>query len=439
VSNSFLYDEKLFVNREREIRQICELIDKFKELVNSRQKVIAVHGQRGAGKTWFSLHLHRTVFKRPEYQERLESCLVALSPAPVPDRGPQNDEFLVVLSPGNKQSDEATVLELLKQLIKRYSPQDNVSTYDLYECSSWLVRYLSSNNNNDTHLFVLIVDSYMESPAPLQKLFETYLLAPLAPLDRCLLILTGRGGLRPSMNLSLLPRSDATIALASFVSDGVGSDAVADLIRTALQVEKQDADKMAKTVTKLGGSYPLAIRQLADFVKKFASELHTLPPASPLHTLPPVSPPTPEFCQEFSTIVDNLLSLSGPDAERKRTRTYFEALCILDGFREVELKELLSAQSQSPLSNAEARAVMSTLLQTALIEFRDNRYHIHDSIQPILEKYLYICKPETWDTLQGTAAAMYEKWAGGYPQHRLEFERRRQRHIDALGKTALAV
>ena len=430
MSNSFLYEKRLFVNRECEIEQICELIDKFEQQATSRQKVIAVHGQRGAGKTWYSLHLHRTVFKQPEYQRWLKSCLVALSPAPVPDRGPQNDEFLVVLSPGNKQSDEATVLELLKQLIKRYSPQDNVSTYDLYECSSWLVRYLSSNNNNDTHLFVLIVDSYMESPAPLQKLFETYLLAPLAPLDRCLLILTGRGELPPSMNLSLLPRLDAAIALASFVSDDAGSDAVAELIRTALQVGEQKAAEMATTVKWLGGNYPLAIRQLADFVKKFASELRTLPPASP---------PTPEFCQEFSRIVDTLLPLSGTDAERKQTRTYFEALCILDGFKEPELKELLSAQSQSPLSGAKARAVMSTLLQTALVEFRDKRYHIHDSIRPVLEKYLCICKPETWDTLQRAAATMYEKWAGDYPQYHQEFKERRQRHLDALGKTALAV
>jgi hypothetical protein len=137
--------------------------------------------------------------------------------------------------------------------------------------------------------------------------------------------------------------------------------------------------------------------------------------------------------------VDILLLLSGTDAERKQTRTYFEALCILDGFKEVEIKELLSEQSQSPLSGAKARAVMSTLLQTTLVEFRDKRYHIHDSIRPVLEKYLCICKPETWNMLQRAAAAMYEKWAEDYPQYHQEFRERRKRHLDALGKTALAV
>ena len=72
MSNSFLYEKRLFVNRECEIEQICELIDKFEQQATSRQKVIAVHGQRGAGKTWYSLHLHRTVFKQPEYQRWLK-------------------------------------------------------------------------------------------------------------------------------------------------------------------------------------------------------------------------------------------------------------------------------------------------------------------------------------------------------------------------------
>ena len=429
MSNPFLYEEKLFVNREREIEQIGKLLEQARAQANRRRKVIAVHGLRGAGKTWFSLHLQRTVFRRPEYRPWLESCLVAVSPEPAPDPGAQGAEFVVGLLPDNPPPDyDTAVRELLKQLIGRYSSQHNVSTYDLHERSRLFVQCLSGHLQTDARFFVLIVDSYMESPPPLQKLLETYLLAPLAALDRCRLILTGRGELPPSMNLSLIPHREDAIVLASFEDDGAQSDSAAALIRTALQVGEQEAAAMAATVKWLGGNYPLAIRQLADFVKKFAEHLNPLPPASP---------PTPAFRQEFSAIVDTLLSLSG--AERQQTRAYFEVLCILDGFKEAELKEILSAHSRTSLSDAAARAVMNTLLRTALVEFREKRYQIHDSIRPVLEKYLYLCEPQTWATLQNAAAAMYGKWAGEHPQHSEYYKARQKRHLDALGETAIAV
>ncbi len=428
MSEAFSYHAGHFVDRNAEIEQICARLELRRAQANLPRKVIAVHGQRGAGKSWFSLYLHRTVFSK--YEDWLKSCLV-LAGCPLPNTTLQAREFAVKTPAQDTEQDfPNAVLSLLRQLVKLYIEEEVPSTYDLSECSSWFVELLRSRSSTN-QLFVLIVDSYMESPSPLQKLLEAYLLAPVAALERSLLILTGRGELPPSMNLSLSPDRYDAIHLTPFTGDSQ-MDPAAELIRAALNVEQAQAAAIARTVRWLGGQYPLAIRLLADFVQDYQPGSNGLP-ADPTRI--------ESYCQSFRHIVDTLLALSGSNAkQRQKTREYFEALCILDGFKEAEIIQLLPVYtSAGSLSPKEARDVMSSLLETKLIAFTGGRYQIHDSVRPVLEKYLRVCEPEIWRKLQKAAVAMYTKWAEQYQVQSQRFTERAQKHRDALNQPLAVV
>jgi len=428
VPEAFPYHADHFVDRESDIKHICARLERRRAQTNLHRKVIAVHGQRGAGKSWFSLRLHRTVLS--EHEDWPESCLV-LAGWPLPNMELQAREFAVEKpTQDTEQAFQEAVLSLLRQLVTWYTGQEVPPTYDLSECSSWFVELLHDRIPTN-QLFVLIVDSYMESPSPLQKLLEAYLLAPVAALERSLLILTGRGELPPSMNLSLLPDRDDAIHLTPFTGDSQ-PDFAAELIRAALNVKQAQAAAIARTVRRLGGQYPLAIRLLADFVQDYQPGSNGLP-ADPTRI--------ESYCQSFRHIVDTLLALSGSNAkQRQKTREYFEALCILDGFKEAEIIQLLPVYtSAGSLSPKEARDVMSSLLETKLTAFTGGRYQIHDSVRPVLEKYLRVCEPDIWRNLQEAAVAMYTNWAEQYEVHSQRFTERAQRHRDALNQPLAVV
>jgi len=59
-SPSSSYDPVKFVNREEEIQQIFSLLKQ----AQPRVRAVVIDGDRGVGKTWLSLHFHRTVLKK---------------------------------------------------------------------------------------------------------------------------------------------------------------------------------------------------------------------------------------------------------------------------------------------------------------------------------------------------------------------------------------
>jgi hypothetical protein len=54
------YDPGKFIDREEEINQVILLLSQEQ----SRVRALVINGDRGVGKTWLSLHLHRRVFKK---------------------------------------------------------------------------------------------------------------------------------------------------------------------------------------------------------------------------------------------------------------------------------------------------------------------------------------------------------------------------------------
>ena len=54
------YEPKKFINRKEEINQIVSRMRQSQPGV----RAIVIAGERGAGKTWLALHLHRTIFKK---------------------------------------------------------------------------------------------------------------------------------------------------------------------------------------------------------------------------------------------------------------------------------------------------------------------------------------------------------------------------------------
>lgn len=435
---STLYKAHLFVNRRDEIDKICRKVSEREDSASSRPKIIVVDGQRGAGKSWLSLHLHRTIL-RQEYPSWLRSCLVMLGPVSSDSSGV--NEFRIVQPIGDaKNLFKNETLDLLRSLANSQS-HEPLSAGDLSEYSSWLVRGISRKieQTNNALLFVLIVDSYMESPPELQKLLEKYLLAPVAALDRSLIILTGRGELPPSMNLSLLPEKGDVIELAPFVNgpvapgqtsvDGGRLADATELVRTSLQIDAARAAEIASQVDILGGRYPLAIWLLANFVQNHWPHATEFPGERIDQNLR----------KEYSHVVDLLLALPDND-DRLQIRMYLESLCILDGFKEHEVSFMLTAHSQltggmastSTMPLPQARKVLSLLLQTALVDFLDKRYRIHESVRPALAKYLEICNPRIWVALHNKAIEMYDNWSRDYPDYKTEFDNLARNHRDIL-------
>lgn len=54
------YEPQKFINRDEEIKQILTLLKQ----AQPRVRAVVIDGDRGAGKTWLSLHLHRAIFKQ---------------------------------------------------------------------------------------------------------------------------------------------------------------------------------------------------------------------------------------------------------------------------------------------------------------------------------------------------------------------------------------
>lgn len=427
----YKYNVEAFLNRAAEQERAAGFIENLysKELQDSR--VLVFTGERGAGKSWLAHHLHNVLFAHggdehlpATLQGRLakysvDSFLICLSPAvEFAAQEQQDNEFFA--SPN-----EASEIELASILEKigKYVGAVYSSEASLLDKTDALIKTIEQNNSDNEQLFVLILDSVFETDRKILQKLETFLLAPLVGLKNTAIIMTGRGPIPPwrSGDLRVNPEKDV-VALETFDENDVYS-----------QIEWHADDKPK-----------------AEILRKFAPQIFNVSHGFPLNTtylavnIPKqiknknVDELTPNDIHVVWTSVLNGLAdfLLG---QWRDYRQDFEAVSILQSFREWELAPVLDAYDPSAnyaTDQRKTRDKNNELLQTRLIQWSPElkAYEMHQPVKKVLETYLLLEKPDVWRNLHDAAQQLYLRMADQHTKFSNEFRERAAHHTECLEK-----
>ena len=258
------YYPDLFVNREKEIKTVTSALQNIACGNAEQRQVIVFHSERGLGKSWLVLHLHRSaIASTPIQNYRIVSFLISLTPPPERLQKGEREWYI----PNNDISqiasgDEQHYEHLLQNLLAWVAKQLDIvrSPYaSLRDLSAWLAQDLRKKLESEQDLIIcLILDSVFEANRSFLDDLERYLLAALAALPRVLIIMTGRG--RPYLWKSpylRIEREDQSLTPFSL-------EQVAEQIRRSLRdisvtanLSDEAIEQLAKKVINLGGGYPL--------------------------------------------------------------------------------------------------------------------------------------------------------------------------------------
>ncbi|WP_236631149.1 ATP-binding protein [Chloroflexus sp. MS-G] len=457
-----VYKADLFVNREKEIETVTKALENIARGDAEQVRTIVFQGERGLGKSWLALHLHRSVLKQtssdPPPAYRILSLLICLTPPPKDKEFQVGEREWYITSNDISQiesGDERHYEHLLQELLAWIAEQlDIVRTpyASLRDLSAWLAQDVRKKLESERDLIIcLILDSVFEANRGFLDYLERYLLAAFAALPRVLIIMTGRG--RPYLWKSpylRLEREDQSLTPFSL-------EQVAEQIRKSLQKSSQGspqespqdtliaanlsdeefrqlAEKLAKKVINLGGGYPLTNELLARaFVDQVRDRL------SKGDDLEQTINDVTIDDKVLEGVASRLLEVI-PEKWRDELREVLNALCVLkDGFREHEMPYFLAELRNTELKGPEytiaaMRGLRDLLLETNLGRWQDARYVLDEAVRTVLEQLLKSQKREVWRRLHERAVNLYEDWAKRYPNSRQYFEQRAEYHRGVLAE-----
>jgi hypothetical protein len=444
-----VYRPDLFVNREQEIETVNRALQNIARGGGDAEQVrtIVFRGERGLGKSWLALHLHRSVLKDealPNY--RIVSLFVRLAPLPE-GLTVDKQEWHITDDDASRiaEGDERHYELLLQKLVAWVAEQLGIvrAPYaPVRDLSAWLAQDVKKKLESERNLVIcLILDSVFETNWNFLDHLERYLLAAFAALPRVLIVMTGRG--RPYLwkspylrtereDQSLTPFSVEQVVeqiRRSFGNAPNLSPAVAGLSDEALT-------RLARRVIDLGGGYPLTNELLASaFVRQ---ALDRLPEGGSLEQA--LDRETID-ASVLENVANRLLEVV-PGDQRHSLDEIFNALCVLkDGFRENEMPYLLAAlRNTQPEGSAYTIAAMrelrDRLIETNLVRWQDKRYVLDEAVRTVLEQYLKLQRRDVWRRLHACAADLYATWAQKYPGSRGYFDQRAVYHRSILGEDA---
>jgi len=195
-----VYKDDLFVNRYKEIETVTKALENIARGDAEQVRTIVFQGERGLGKSWLALHLHRSVLKQtssdPRLAYRILSLLICLTPPP--ERLQKGErEWYITNDNQIASGDERHYEHLLQELLAWIAKQLDIvrSPYaSLRDLSAWLAQDLRKKLESEQDLIIcLILDSVFEANRGFLDYLERYLLAAFAALPRVLIIMTGRG------------------------------------------------------------------------------------------------------------------------------------------------------------------------------------------------------------------------------------------------------
>lgn len=430
------YSPGLFVNRETEIRRVTDALQGIADGKAEHARTIVFRGERGLGKSWLAIHLHRYVLReeapRLLLQHSIVSFLINLTPPfdhSIEETTPAGEwritrEEADRIVAGGDQAFEAVLQRMLNWLAEQldvvrapYAP--------VRDLSAWLAMDIKNKLDQEASLLIcLTLDSIFEVNQDFLDVLERHVLATLAALPRVLIVMTGRG--RPYLWKSPYLRAEREEQpLQPF-----GVEQVADQIRRALhdtpdlpepvnQLSDDAITRLAERVIAMGGGYPLTNHLLALALVRRALDRLPDDQRNNAERLADALDQTPIDIEILEQVADRLLEVVPAD-DRHSLREAFEALCVLkDGFRENEMPYLLAARRNQMPEGAEyglpeMRKLRDRLLGTNLMRWQDKRYMLDEAVRAVLETYLKLAHPDVWKRLHERAATLYQEWGDKY-------------------------
>ena len=449
-----VYRADLFVNREKEIETVTKALENIARGDAEQVRTIVFRGERGLGKSWLALHLHRSAIEEkaspriPDY--RIVSFLISLTPPPkeVGER-----EWYITSNDISQieSGDERHYEHLLQELLAWIAKQLDIvrSPYaSLRDLSAWLAQDVRKKLESERDLIIcLILDSVFEANRSFLDYLERYLLAAFAALPRVLIIMTGRGRpylwKSPYLRLEREDQSLTPFSLEQVVeqikkslqksSQGSPQESPQDTL-IAANLSDEAIEQLAKKVINLGGGYPLTnellARALVDQVLGRSPKSDDLEQAINSATIDD---------KVLEDVASRLLEVI-PAQWRDKLREVLNALCVLkDGFREHEMPYFLAELRNTKPEGLEytikaMRGLRDLLLETNLGRWQDARYVLDEAVRTVLEQLLKSQKREVWRRLHERAVNLYEDWAKRYPNSRQYFEQRAEYHRRVLAE-----
>ena len=385
------YASKLFVNRTAEIGLVEGYVKQMKGEEVNIPRTVVFQGERGSGKTWLSLHLKRSVLSE---LPQVDVLLLGLS-LPAEDlreaQTIEDGEWNVAqLSDDVRNDPDRSCKEIFLWITKQMHFDFRLDS-DVEQLGSFVVNNLADHLSH--HYLVLILDSVFEAEWAFLEKFERYFLAPLAAQSHVLIIMTGRGMLYPWVSPYLRVRVREE-RLGPFNNE----DSVKQI-----QLQVPESKVSIDRILQVGGGYPIANIYLA----KRGDD--------------------PDALNE---VIDLLLSVI-PLHQREKIRQYFEALCVLEGFRDDEIKEMLGEylSEGAPKDTTQVRVIRDQLVSTHLVQWKDGRYVIDEIVRKVLENYLMqTSEQDKWARLHKHANQLYKGWAQKYLRFKEYYDQRAQYH-----------
>lgn len=351
----FEYSAEFFVDREKEL-------DLVKEVLNNpyRGRMILVEGERGLGKTWLALHLHRTILQN---HARVKSLLILMSPPK--GFNPQAGEYCVSFS------EDKTISEELQSLLKWMAESLEVNLPPAPVLEEISDRILQHIQQHEFSRYWLLLDSVYECRWEFVDAFETAFLMRFMALPNTFLWASGRGKPYPWKT----PEAQRAI---------LGSLAVFNEESLRHQLEKmgvaeKDIEKRLQWVKKMGKGIPLLTQILVEAKTKE---------------------------EALANAVGALLEII-PQEKRENLKMDLERLSVLDGFREEEMEFILNCEREK-ISLSKVRQIRDDLLNFSLIRWKNGQYVLDQPLQGVLQEYLKACKPDEWKRLNECMIDYYQ-------------------------------
>lgn len=356
--NVMEYQQNYFVDRKDEIDLVRNILTGHQK---AGSRVILVEGERGMGKTWLALHLHRTVL--PEF-ERVKSLLVLMVPPSWAK--PSEREYCV---PSLENADlKQTLQELLRWMAEGLGVQLPPEPA-LEEISDRILRHVEGD---EFTRYWLLLDSVYECRLEFVALLEDVFLMRFMALPNAYLWASGRGSPYPWK----IPETSRAVvsSLAPF-----NEDSLRDQLNKFMRVAEEDLESRVKWVAELGKGIPLLTQILVQFQTK------------------------EEVLEKAVALLLEVI----PAPRKEDLRRVLERLSVLDGFREEEMAYLLEKDGQKvPLD--EVRRIRDELLRVSLVRWEKSKYVLDQPLQEILQEYMKACQPEEWERLNQRMIDYYE-------------------------------